>query len=451
MGVMRSLKTHFDRYCFNQSGQFAVWTSLLGLPLIAGVGLALDMENRNRHNKSLEAALDAAALAAVIPDMLSNAERASYAREVFHKNFQSDEDEVVALKVAASRETVEISATLEVPSLVGGLVGVHKTHLHDRSKAVLTRSDTICVMTLDKENAYSLRFEDNAVFDASTCSVQVNSIHPQAMISATLTPPRARNFCSVGGAIGNYYPRVKANCSPVEDPYKDLVIPPAASSCDQNRQVIIKNKNGKGAGRAFLESQLSTNIEGESLIPDHATLMPGIYCRGLEISGANVTLSPGVYHIWGGLTFTQNAGVYGNGVTFLLKGEDTPLMIEEGAQVWLKAPSSGLTAGLVFWQRYLELQDYINGIVPAVPETQTSVSEINSGGGLTIIGTAYLPNHKLLVTSDNSVSSQSPATSFIAHQIEFSGRTHMQVSVDHVAAGLPPLKPYTDDGARLVE
>lgn len=447
--ILTSMRKYSKKFLSNESGHFALWTAVMGLPLVVAVGLALDSENLNRGNSNLKAALDSAALAAVIPDGISDTERKSYAEEVFRKNYTGDNVELVS--VNASREAVEISAEVSVQSLLGGLVGRSESNLKDKSKAILTKSDTICVLALDEESPYALTFGDSARFSAPTCSVQVNSRSPQAMLSSTLTPPAALNFCSAGGAIGNFYPRVKANCSPVEDPYKDLQIPAAATACDQTRQVTIKNKNGVGAGRQFLESQLTRNIEGSSIIPDHATLKPGIYCRGLEISGANVTLEPGVYHIWGSLKFTQNAGVYGNGVTFILKGEDTPLTIEEGAQVWLKAPASGLTEGLVFWQRYLEIRDYLNGTVPEVPKKLTSTSEINSGGGLTIIGTAYLPNHKLLVTSSNAISSQSPATSFIAYQIEFAGRTNMQVAVDHVAAGLPPLKPYTDDGARLVE
>lgn len=447
--LLNSIRKFSEKFLKNESGHFAVWTAIMGLPLVVGVGLALDSENLNRGTSNLKAALDSAALAAVIPDGISDAERQFYAEEVFRKNYTGENIEQVS--VNASRESVEISAEISVQSLLGGLVRDRDVNLKDKSKAILTKSDTICVLALDEESPYALTFDDSAVFSAPTCSVQVNSRSPQAMMSTTITPPAALNFCSAGGAIGNFYPRVKANCSPVQDPYKDLQIPPAAAACDQNRQVTIKNKNGKGAGRQFLESQLTRNIEGSSVIPDHATLKPGIYCRGLEISGANVTLEPGVYHIWGSLKFTQNAGVYGNGVTFILKGEDTPLTIEDGAQVWLKAPAGGLTEGLVFWQRYLDIRDYVGGIIPDVPKKLTSTSEINSGGGLTIIGTAYLPNHKLLVTSSNPVSSQSPATSFIAYQIEFSGRTNMQVAVDHVAAGLPPLKPYTDDGARLVE
>ncbi len=444
-----SLKHQISDFRKNESGHFALWIALLGLPIVSAVGFALDSENRIRGVANLKAALDSAALAAVIPDGLNDAQRQAYALEVFNKNYQGPT--VRTVEVTATRDSVKIGAEIGIQSLLAGMVGNREFTVQDESEAVLTKSDTVCVLALDEEGPYSLVFDDSSIFSAPSCSVQVNSKSPQALMAATPTPPVARNFCSSGGAIGEFLPRVKANCSPVADPYRELEIPPAGTSCDQRQQVVIKNKNGKGAGRRFLESQLATNVDGESVIPDHATLSPGIYCRGLEISGANVSLEPGVYHIWGGLTFTQNAGVYGNGVTFILKGEDTPLMIEEGAQVWLKAPASGLTEGLVFWQRYLEMRDYIRGIVPEVPNRKTSESIINSGGGLHIVGTAYLPNHKLTVRSDSPVSSQSPATSFIAYQLEFSGRTNMQVAVDHVAAGLPPLKPYTDDGARLVQ
>ena len=208
------------------------------------------------------------------------------------------------------------------------------------------------------------------------------------------------------------------------------------------RSVLPGNGNSNGNGRS--------NPGGLDTVSDFAVLTPGIYCKGLVIDGANVVLRPGVYHVWEDLVFTSNAGVYGDGVTFLLKGEKNRLLVDDGAQVWLRAPSTGVTKGLVFWQRYLRMRDYVRGTVPPIPDRRTATSEIKSGGGMTMIGTAYLPNHKLQITSDNSIASQSPATSFIAYQIEFRRRTNIQVAVDHVSAGLPPIQPYTDDGARVV-
>lgn len=451
MRAINKIRRNLTNYWREESGQFALLSAVMGLPLLLGISIALDMENGNRYKKNLEASLDAAALAAVQPALLSDVERRAYAAEVFYNNYPQAKSEDLNLEIDASRERVSMVASMGVPSFFGGVVGRDSLPVKEKATAVLTRSDTICVLALDEYGQGAVEFKDDARFVAPTCSVQVNSTHPSALISSVLTPPTARNFCSSGGAIGSFYPRVKTNCSSIADPYKDLEIPPAATSCDQRYQVVVRRGNGRGAGRAFLESQLNQNAEGSSIIPDHATLSPGIYCRGLEISGANVNLNPGVYHVWGDLRFTQNAGVYGDGVTFILKGEDNRLLVDEGAQVWLKAPANGLTAGLVFWQKYLNMRDYIQGVVPTDPKRLIATSEINSGGGLHIVGTAYLPNHKLIVTSDNAVSSRSPATSFIAYQIEFSGKTNMQVAVDHVTAGLPPIKPFTDDGARLID
>ena len=78
------------------------------------------------------------------------------------------------------------------------------------------------------------------------------------------------------------------------------------------------------------------------------------------------------------------------------------------------------------------------------------ISSVETGGGLSIVGTAYFPTHKLEISSDNSVVSQSPSTSFIAYQLEFSGKSNTQVHVDHETGGIPPTLPRSDEGARLV-
>ena len=451
MGAFSNLRNLIAKYSKNTDGHFAIWTALVGGPLLCCVGVAVDMENKERHHKFLESALDSAALAAVLPDGITDAERIQYAQEVFRNNFANEKNYPLSVDVAASREEVTLKASVQIPSLMGGISGRDTLNLVDESTAILTKSDTICVLALDERGQGALEFSDSAVFKAPSCSVQVNSRHPRALISDTMTPPAALNFCSSGGAVGSFYPRVKTNCSPIEDPYRDLAIPAAASACDQRQQVVVRGNNGRGQGRAFLNSQLEQTASGAEIISDFATLSPGIYCRGLSINGANVDLEPGVYHVWGDLHFTQNAGVRGDGVTFIIKGDGNRLLIDEGAQVWLRAPRSGLTAGLVFWQKYLNMRDYVSGNVARDPKKKIATSEINSGGGLHIVGTAYLPNHELIIKSNNSVSSQSPATSFIAFQIKFAGRTNMNVAVNHVAAGLPPLKPYTDDGARLIE
>ena len=85
-----NLPTLLKAFRRDESGQFAVWTALLGVPMIMGVGIAIDMENKNRRAQMLTSALDTASLAAVLPATMTDTERAAYAEEVFRNNFIDD-------------------------------------------------------------------------------------------------------------------------------------------------------------------------------------------------------------------------------------------------------------------------------------------------------------------------------------------------------------------------
>ncbi|MEP3890323.1 MAG: TadE/TadG family type IV pilus assembly protein [Hellea sp.] len=435
----------------DESGHFAVITALIGLPLVVAVGLAVDTSNSFSYKDHVKTALDTASLAAVIPANLSDEERKAFATKVFNENYTAQKNTTIKIDVTATRERVDMSAKANLPTYLGGIVGQEEFNVGAESAAVLTRSDVICLFALDPIGERSLEFTDSAQFSAPACSVQSNSTHPQALYSDTLTMPKAKSFCSSGGSAGDYYPYVKNNCTPVKDPFESLQIPVAGKSCDSSRQVVLWGENALGAGRAFLESELTKTQEGDSIIPDFSTMSPGIYCRGIQINGANVRLEPGVYHVWGDLEFTQNAGVVGDGVTFILKGTGNRLLINEGAEVSLRAPQTGLTKGLVFWQKYLQFRPYLRGDIPDSPEKVIATSEISSGGGLKIIGTAYLPDHELVISSANSVASQSPATSFIARRIRLEGKANIHLRVDHQEGGVPPILPRSDDSARLVK
>ena len=458
---MGSLRQYLSAYWADKSGQFAVVTAIVSIPLLIAVGYAIDHARIVKYESALSSAVDAAALAAVMPSQLSEAERKAYAEELFFQNFRDDIP--VTLDIDATPEQVDIEATGELPTLFGNVLGANFSKVREDASAVVTREDVVCALALDPSGNKAIEFADNARFNAPACSVQANSSHPNALWSKVSSPPRAKSFCSTGGSQGSFYPYVKTGCMPIEDPYKDLQVPEPAQSCDQYANVTIQGDNWSDdddddddevyqiVGRqSFAESQLATNSSGESIIPGNAILNPGIYCRGISIDGANVILNPGVYHVWGNLEFTRNAHVTGDGVTFILKGENNRLLIENGAEVSLRAPSEGLTAGLVFWQAHLNFFKYVTGRSTAQPPGKTMTSEINSGGGLRIVGTAYFPNHELLITSDNSVASQAPATSFIAYRLKFAGNANLQVNVDHQAGGIPPIKPRSDDGARLL-
>ena len=451
MGMKTKITDLFSRFKRDESGQFAVITAFVGIPLVMIAGFAVDMNHAVRKRADISAALDTAALASVIPAELNTSQREAYAREMFAKNYAGDL--TVNLDVLATRERVDMHASAQVPSLFGGIVGVDGLSVAEDSAAVITRSDVVCVMALDPTGQKAIEFRDYATFKAPSCSVQVNSNHPRALYSTLTKPPLASSFCVVGGSYGKFEPIVKHQCSPVADPYKDLQMPteelPPINFANFSLSSICDRSKVSGKNKVQDLSGFQT-VSGKKVI-SNVTLNPGIYCFGLKVDGANVKFNPGIYHMWGDLEFTSFAGAWGEDVTIILKGTRNTLTIKNGAQVYLKAPSSGPTAGLVFWQEYVELIDYLFGRDTPAPDRVTGTSTISSGGGLQIIGTAYFPTQKLKISSISPVASQSPATSFIAYQIEFSKRANMEVHVDHEKGGIPPILPRSDESARLVK
>jgi len=436
------------RFRNNENGHIAVITALLGVPLVMMAGYAIDYNRAYSQRSGLASAIDAAALASVIPDNLTTDEREAYAQDMFDENYLGTL--AVKLDINSTREQVDIMALAEVPTLFGGIIGKNYIPIKEDGSAKLTKSDVVCVLALDPTGERAIEFLDDARYSSPGCSVQANSIHNLAMNSEIVTPPVAKSFCVGGISRGNYDPFVKHACSPVEDPYVDLEVPAAGRRCNDVGQIYIRPSGRSRAGRFYRESELAPDRFGNTVIPDYSTLTPGIYCRGLTFDGGEVDLSPGVYHVWGDLEFTGATSVKGDGVTFILKGTNNRLIIRDGAVVNLKAPSTGVTAGLVFWQIYLDFVPYLFGKIPPSPGRAIATSEISSGGGLKIVGTAYLPDHELIVSSDSPVASQSPATSFIAYRIKFTDKANMYVRVDHETGGIPPMLPRSDDGAKLV-
>lgn len=428
---LRKFATRFRR---DERGQFAVIIGLFGLPLLLICGYAIDISHAVSKKGNISSALDAAALAAVIPANMSVGAREDFAREVFEKNYFGDVP--VSLDVEASRERVKIIGTSHVNTLIGGLAGMDRVDVQEDAEAILTRADIVCVLALDPTGERAIEFLDYAKFNSPACSVQVNSTNILAMVSDVLDPPIAKSFCVGGISRGEFSPYVKHACSVLPDPYKDLPVPDDGECVDVGKL--------KGENTAVQTMSLLDGLITEDVIGDNAVLEPGTYCKGLEVKGLNIRFNPGTYIIKKDLKFKEFAGAIGENVTFIFKGDKAKLKIEGGSQVNLKAPSLGTYAGLVFFQT-LEKKLGKQAKLPSAK------SEIKSGGGLRIVGTAYFPTQELMITSDSPVVSQSPATSFIAYRLKFAGKSVTEVHVDHEAGGIPPLLPRSDDGARLVQ
>jgi len=408
-------------YISDKSGQFAVWFALLAVPLIASASFVLDFQQALKVKKNMESALDIAVLSAAMDGSLNLEEKEDFAKRVFNENYMGDTH--IELTAKASSNRVELTGYGEVATTIAAITGVNHMKIDQKSAAEITKGNIICILTLNPSGAESFVLRRGAVFDSPNCSVQVNSNSSTAAYVDRNSRALAKDFCVVGGATGFFSPHVNTECSVVEDPYKN-VVPPASGSCI-NLKAYSRGKTAR--------------------IGDNVTLQPGTYCSNVKMSGVNINMMPGIYifenvELW----VNQASQVHADGVTIVLKGEDAVFYIEQGSDFYIKAPATGITAGLAIFQD----ADSALGRSRRLP---TGTSELSGGSNMVIIGTVYLPTQGIEIFGQSSYGNTAPATSYIGYNVNLGSNSKVTLDVDHSSAGLPPILPRSDEGARLVQ
>ena len=211
------------RLCRDTRGSLAVWTSVMALPLALSVGVAMDIQRAGRDHSTLKATLDAAVLAAVNNNAISDQERKAFAEQAFRDGHTGAE--IVKLESAVEEGAVSLSATLRTDLTLSSMVGMTELEVSARSTAYLNTPDVVCALALNETEAGAITFGEFTDFDARTCSVQSNSKHPDAILSLGGRGPVASNFCAHGGTTGTFKPGGTGECARVEDPYRNMAMP----------------------------------------------------------------------------------------------------------------------------------------------------------------------------------------------------------------------------------
>jgi len=199
----------------------------------------------------------------------------------------------------------------------------------------------------------------------NACPVDVNTamnIEPSAKIDVDAINVTGSAAASVDS--GQTYPSPNYNAPAVVDPLASMASP-SFSACTHNNY---------------------------SLSGGSATLNPGTYCNGLNLTNSTVALNPGLYIITGGATW-NGGNITGSGVTlFFTKGNSSSygqFVVEGNANVTLSAPTStangGTTGVLIFADR-------------SWVQTGTEDFEL-IGANITADGIWYLPGAGMLVWS----------------------------------------------------
>jgi len=423
LAILNTIKPKMQGLITDQSGQFSLWLGIAALPLLALTTFVIDITSVENKKASLKGALDAAALAAVSNQSLTQDERRLYASEHFNANFEDANLYKLTIEMN-SDDQIDLIAEGKSPTMVAGAVGFSDIGIRVESSAIITREHIICLMTLNPDGAESFSLFSGASFNSPNCAVQVNSSHAEASYVDGSSTAIAKDFCITGGAIGNYKPFANTQCAPVADPYADKTAPPSGTCVD------LTPFRGKGK-------------HAPAVIGDNVTLYPGTYCDYLTITGQNVTFMPGIYimdnsELW----FRKGAQASAQNVTLVFKGEEGRVLVEQGSSLKIKAPATGTYAGLAIFQDAKSVAG--SKFMP------TNASELTGGSSMSIVGTVYMPTQKIELWGNSLYSNSSPATSYIGYDVALGKESSLHINVDHESAGLPPILPRTDEGARLL-
>ena len=450
-GDIMNINELLARFRTDESGHIAVITAIAALPLLLGVSVAVDSHRMGLERSKLQSALDSAALAAVTDQTLTADERSQVADQRFWANM-SDEDLVQFNVLSSDGNRVDIQAEMEIPTLFAGIVGRESVMFRANSGAEITKGSTVCMLALDPDSNRAFEVTTGASLQAN-CTVQVNSLSNVASVVDHGGTATAESFCVGGNASGLHSPFVNTECATLNDPYADVEIPGTSLPCENFTELKAllgdwrSSRDGVDSHNRSQDASVANAQEfGYDFDPTYVEknhLKPGNYCKGLYFSANDLILDPGEYHITGGNLFLyQGTKLTGKGVTFILHG-DASLVIGDGSILDIAGPTEGPMDGLVFAQNLTDRSIY-NSTYPNVEST------ITSGSLLDILGTIYLPSHKIIFEAGIQGNTHAPATSFIAHQISLSDGADLTVSVDHIAAGISPIQPRSDGGARLV-
>jgi Flp pilus assembly protein TadG len=272
------------------------------------------------------------------------------------------------------------------------------------ARAVAMQSgSTVCMLILDPAANSALDIQGNPAIATPNCSIQVNSNSSTAVTSGGSGSISSNAVRIVGSSPGysftgaaRMYAPVTTGASVMADPYAGRAIPsytllPCTPVPSFGNNVTV-------------------------------ALVPGRYCSNINVGGATLTLTPGIYYLDRANLSANNgsvtcpaciAGV--TGVTIVLTSSTgsnwSTVNFSGNSTIELTAPSAGPTAGMVFFQDR------------NTPYSTSTKSNLGGGAGQKFTGALYFPTVGL--DYGGNASTQYCAQ-LIARTVQFQGNSSFQ-------------------------
>jgi Flp pilus assembly protein TadG len=390
-------------FCKDRGGSVATSFALVLIPIVIGIGAAIDYSRANSVKAAMQTALDSAVLAG---GQDNTANWTDVALNAFNGNFRPQGSTAANPTFTLNGDgSFSGSASATVPTTILGIMGIDTVNVGAQSTAMVaptSPNEQYCVLALNLTAPQAVQVSGNGAITitAPNCVLQVNSQSSTALYVNGNGAVNTGGNCVVGGVrgVGNstVSPPPYPICKTVPDPFANYPRP-TVGACD------------------YTNFSLSGN--------EAMTLQPGVYCGGMSFSGpVDVTFAPGLYIVKDG-PITETGGSFtGNGVSFFLTGQSAGIAMSGQANWHLVASSGGPLAGFVF---FLD------------PSAAASTSQLSGQSELYLEGVIYLPHQLLKITGTAQAFSPSPWTSFVADTVQISGNGQLLINNDTSLASVP--------------
>jgi Flp pilus assembly protein TadG len=420
--MARRLAPSLRRMADDRSGATALVTGLLLTVVLGFVAFGVDMGGAYAARRAAQNAADSAAFSGAAGLMAGATNTTDQSRAVAARYGLAHGAGGVTVSVntpptsgthTTSPGAVEVIITRPLQRFFSGVFSKQAATIRARAVAVAGSAGEGCVVAFNPTAHAAVLLNGQPNINLAGCSLYANSIANDALSLNGQAILTAKSVELVGGSFTNGQAKIigpiHTGVAPMADPYADVAVPTYAG-CNWNGQPI----NG-GVTKRF------TPVGGA----------PFVFCGGLTInSSANVTFDPGVYIIDGGtLIINGGAVIRGTGVTFVLTGRSgtyATVTINGNADIQLSAPTSGPTAGLVFFQdRRAPTGGYPN--------------IFNGGSAQVFTGALYFPKQGVRFNGGTSLTSGG-CTQILADQIDFNGNA--RVGINCAGAGVRGVGGY---------
>lgn len=416
--------TILKKFARARRGSFALNAAILAPFLLAAAAGAIDFSVYNKQKSTMQAAADAAAIAAVREATLKGWTATiahSVAESVVDSNYFDPKapkrfHKVITIPDEANRKiTVKVQQD-HYPYFASSIFP--SPQMEVSATAVASSTSKVCVLGLmepQKLAKSSIHLDAKAKINASDCSVISNSAHKFGMRIDGGSSLTANFICSAGGVLRwwgtTITPRPVTNCPQLADPLA-LRPQPSVGSC------------------SYSDAEYSST----------RTLSPGVYCGGLTIEeDAKIKLSPGLYIIKDGpLVVKDSASLTGTGVSFFLTGEDSTFEMTEHTTISLSAMETGEMAGILFSEdKNVDYSFDFNPLKLSDFDDDVRVHRISSNDARTLLGTFYLPRSIFMIDAGAPVADTSAYTAIVTGRLWVREGPTLVLNADYSATSVP--------------